>query len=758
MSSGGKIVCLEECKGGAIIDPRSELSILERHEYEKGLREIFNLLTIRGDYQVIGSGAIQEIKYGSDYDLQEFVKESDYKKSTKHLLKMFQEKFRMAAADPDVFILDFKCGVDDDDKPIRWDKKSIKKGYQMVDGRKVTFQECLLMKSTIKMDITALIDGVFIEFSDNYYLTLKDFNTFTAVAKSHEDILYSLQHEAETKYHHGDYWKAMKRIFAYMKSKGGYVPKVKQLVRYFNSATGLLSKNRSELDIIALIIVNKFRKPRLEDVVRNLQLVRQELAKIHGFKLNEVEADLDRISKMPLAKMSKPLEEVIAKVKGMVNAHAKRFLDKHNDITALILDTEKLRGGIRKNIQSDSDSESDEEKVGGSKNSGFVQRMIAEKKVKIKKVKDPSQWLLNNHKTVSAPRTKPNIELVIEEEAPPKKAKTAKAVAKSKVELVIEEDEPPLAAASKAKRMKRVKDIVRKRFDGKVYYTNRFADYPEAFGIVGDKVMVIGEVGDHSQLNLFDEPKPVSENVRFYDDDNKLIKALNDLQGEDAPKKEKKAKAKAELVMDKSDVDFLKSVEKKELKRLMLEWFEKNDLKTRGKIPPTTKAFLAQDGVKLFEDFDTMYTRAKAGQPYLEELPKFRYSDFDKEFTPEKMIEFIKEKLAAESEFEVGKEYLVNTYDGKTLVKVTKVTPSLVTFTFDNRVTDKSYTDRNQNIHSEGHYPRTFKADKSIYGKKPGITNKAHSIGVKRANVYQYDPTPVPKNFNYKWSSVTDMG
>jgi len=330
--------------GGAIIDPRSELSILERHEYEKGLRNIFNLLTIRGDYQVIGSGAIEEIKYGSDYDLQEFVKESDYKKSTRHLLKMFQEKYRTALADTDVFILDFKCGVDDEGKPIRWDKSSIRKGYQTVDGRKVTFQECLLMKSTIKMDITALVDGVFIEFSDNYYLTLRDFNTFTAVAKSHDDILYSLQHEAEVKYHAGDYWKAMKRIFAYMKSKGGYIPKVKQLVRYFNSTTGLLSKNRSELDIIALIIVNKFRKPRLEDVVNNLQLVRQELAKIHGFKLNDVEDEIDRISKMPLSKMSKPLEEVIAKVKGLVNAHAKRFLEKHSDITALILDSAKLKG------------------------------------------------------------------------------------------------------------------------------------------------------------------------------------------------------------------------------------------------------------------------------------------------------------------------------------------------------------------------------------------------------------------------------
>jgi hypothetical protein len=366
--------------GGSIIDPRSELHILERHEYEKGLRNIFNLLTVRGDYQVIGSGAIEEIKYGSDYDLQEFVKEGDYKKSTQHLLDMFREKYRKAEADPNVFILDFKCGVDDEGKPIRWDKKTIKKGYQMVDGRKVTFQECLLMKSTIKMDITALVDGVFIEFSDNYYITLRDFNTFTAVAKSHEDILYSLQHEAEVKYHHGDYWKAMKRIFAYLKSKGGNVRLVKLLVKYFNSVTGLLSKNRSELDIIALIITNKFRKPRREDVVRNLQLVRESLASIHGFKLNDIEKRIDKISKLPLSKMSKPLEEVIADTKAIVNADAKQFLDKHPDIVALILDTVKLGSGIS----------------GGSQSSGYIQRLIAEKKVDIKKIKEPSEWLQKN--------------------------------------------------------------------------------------------------------------------------------------------------------------------------------------------------------------------------------------------------------------------------------------------------------------------------------------------------------------------------
>jgi hypothetical protein len=362
MSSGGSIE-LQECRGGAIVDPRSELSILERHEYEKGLRQIFNLLTIRGDYQVIGSGAIEEIKYGSDYDLQEFVKEGDYQKSTNHLLEMFRKKFAMAEADRDVFILDFKVGVDDEGNPIRWDKKSIKAGYKKVDGRKVTFQECLLMKSTIKMDITALIDGVFIEFSDNYYLTLRDFNTFTAVAKSHEDILYSLQHEAQTKYNHGDYWKASKRIFAFMKSKGGHIPQIKQLVNFFNTDTGRLSKNRSELDIIALVVDNKFRKPKKVDVVRNLRLVEMDIAKLHGYKIKDLHEKMNAICKITnVVKMKEPIEELSAYLKAEVNKTTKEFLDHHNQITKLIVNPFAI-----KKIK------------GGSKNSGFIQRLIAEK-------------------------------------------------------------------------------------------------------------------------------------------------------------------------------------------------------------------------------------------------------------------------------------------------------------------------------------------------------------------------------------------
>jgi hypothetical protein len=84
----------------------------------------------------------------------------------------------------------------------------------------------------------------------------------------------------------------------------------------------------------------------------------------------------------------------------------------------------------------------------------------------------------------------------------------------------------------KKPRAKRVKDIVKKKYDGREYYVNRFLDYEDAYGVVNGKVMIIGTIGDHHSLDLFDEPKSVDKKVRFYNDDipNKPIKLLNDLQ------------------------------------------------------------------------------------------------------------------------------------------------------------------------------------------------------------------------------------
>ena len=49
-------------------------------------------------------------------------------------------------------------------------KKNNNNGY--------TFEEALLQKSTIKMDITIILDGRFMEITDNYFFTINKYKTF----------------------------------------------------------------------------------------------------------------------------------------------------------------------------------------------------------------------------------------------------------------------------------------------------------------------------------------------------------------------------------------------------------------------------------------------------------------------------------------------------------------------------------------------------------------------------------------------------
>jgi hypothetical protein len=115
---------------------------------------------------------------------------------------------------------------------------------------------------------------------------------------------------------------------------------------------------------------------------------------------------------------------------------------------------------------------------------------------------------------------------------------------------------------------------------------------------------------------------------------------------------------------------------------------------------------------------------------------------FDKEFNPEKLVEFVRGKMSEGSNLVVGQEYLINLR--KDLVKVTKITPTLVTFKHDVKEEDRTYQDGNY-LRTEGHFARTFKG-KTQSVKKKSLTDK------------NFPPEPVPTNFNYKWRSSSDMG
>jgi hypothetical protein len=258
-------------------------SLFERKrldEFSKKVRDVFNLLTISRSYQVIGSGGLKNIKYNADYDLNEIFKESGLLSKEKLLDKitaLFQRKFEEAEKDPNYYIVDFKCGMGEDGEPLRWDKNDIKRGYKIEpSGRKVRFQECILMKTTMKLDVIALIDGVFTEFSDNYLIKLGDDANFFPHDISREHLLNSIKHSYdEYFYAERNYFKGLKRCFSYylMDGEDKHLGKLKALLTFFNSIAGLLYKLGSEIDTMLVLMENTFRKPPTDDLRRNIKII-----------------------------------------------------------------------------------------------------------------------------------------------------------------------------------------------------------------------------------------------------------------------------------------------------------------------------------------------------------------------------------------------------------------------------------------------------------------------------------------------------
>ena len=317
----------EDMKGE--LDKATHLHILKEHsDYAVNLQKVFNLMTIQGEYSVIGSGAIEEVKYKGDYDLQNFPLLKDPYKAASRLLKVFQEKFKTAESNPNLFITDLKMGEDFKKyaEPIRWNKKTIVDGVQVVDGVKVTFEDAVLMKSkSNKIDMVELHDGVFTEFRENYYITCGTFSSFAKTAWS--DVLFAVRRDAYVKYIHGDIWKATKRCLSFMKGQSRFIPQIQSLITLFNSETGKISKFRAQVDTLGMLCENKFRTPKKSDIIKNLKIIQTKLSECKEHKL-DINGMVEAIEGLELNKMPPKLEELLVYLKAVCNKDAEAFIKK----------------------------------------------------------------------------------------------------------------------------------------------------------------------------------------------------------------------------------------------------------------------------------------------------------------------------------------------------------------------------------------------------------------------------------------------
>lgn len=302
------------------------------NDFSKNIRTVFNLMTISRKYKVVGSASLKNIRYIADYDLNEtFSSDLSEEQCLDKIYTLFRDKFNEAKKNSNWFITDFKCGEDSDGEALRWNSNDIKKGFKkMVNGNEIKFVDCVLMKSTMKLDMIALINGKFHEFSDNYLIKIRDKTNFFPHDLEPAHLLNNLKHDFSFYfYSQKNYFKALKRAFSYwsLENKVKNIVKLTTLFDLFNSTIGFFYKLFGELNIIELVIQNTFRKPKIIDIKCNIEIMIDQLQpyNLHAIE-SHLKQSLDAVSSKAMLKHLNEAKDLFFK---KINNAAKKFIQEH---------------------------------------------------------------------------------------------------------------------------------------------------------------------------------------------------------------------------------------------------------------------------------------------------------------------------------------------------------------------------------------------------------------------------------------------
>lgn len=313
----------------------SEPSLLKKKEpveYDDNVKEVFQLISYhRGKPEVMGSANLKSQIYSADFDLfEKVVEDTDKNKAKRHIYDTFKQMFAHIARLKDVYFIDFKAGIDHDlyldrkvfdESParvrqfyeqahkaglitdeqlaklkkskdiddlyenarklwtIRWDKKSLDRGYvELSRGRKKTFDDALDDKSIIKIDVIAYINGKFVEFSNLYEM----YAGKRVINLALTNIIESVKEDIRIFHKQKRWLKMLKRIFVIARLRKD-VPVIEKLTSLFNSNVGMLYKIRADLGTIALVLEKGYTP--IDKIHDAIQQLKAQLANVYQFKV-----------------------------------------------------------------------------------------------------------------------------------------------------------------------------------------------------------------------------------------------------------------------------------------------------------------------------------------------------------------------------------------------------------------------------------------------------------------------------------------
>ena len=309
--------------------------MLEPTDYSTENQRIFATLTIQGKFKLIGSAAIQGIEYKNDVDLYEQATYNKNESHTKHILEIFRNKFKVVHTNPDWYVSDFKCG-EHKGEPLRWTQLDMKKGYKKVDGEKIMFVDCVMQRATLKLDLVCLVNGLFGEYTENYYIKIGDQTNYDPESQQPASIKQSILDSAKEEKESGNLLKYLKRIYSYLKLTTTKKALQTKLEDFFNSDAGLIYKCKSNLETVILVLDQKCKPANMNDVENNIQSIKQILYNIVGLDSKKI-AQLEKISGLKSkTKMKAGLEKMIKYLMEVTNKASTKFIKKNKSISSVI--------------------------------------------------------------------------------------------------------------------------------------------------------------------------------------------------------------------------------------------------------------------------------------------------------------------------------------------------------------------------------------------------------------------------------------
>ncbi|RZK25146.1 MAG: hypothetical protein EOO43_06270 [Flavobacterium sp.] len=262
---------------------------------DSNVSKVFHFLELRGHHNfLIGSNSIRNMLYANDYDLNSNIGVDDTIPVLRDLHKEFIHIFNVAYRNPNYYILDFKCGVYNDE-PIRWSYEEIKRGTK----HGVSFEECLLHDDNIiKLDLCYIHNNLFTDINCVYNLFIvsnkKELEKEKAIAMT--KVKERLKEEITELEKEKEYYKAMKRYFSLSIVEGKMD---EDILHIMNSDYGMFYKFISFLKLVVELLDQDFKPIKLSLIKLNLEYIKQFASHITTVKVDKYLDRLVRIIDLP---------------------------------------------------------------------------------------------------------------------------------------------------------------------------------------------------------------------------------------------------------------------------------------------------------------------------------------------------------------------------------------------------------------------------------------------------------------------------